>query len=146
VPAVAHPPTNRYDCEVCHKAKPLRGANAQDTFLMAPNGGRICLVCVREREMADMAGGRISMAIDYVGGNAPGWFAAAPSGKARFPLIRLPGWNDAQVLANPSFLHEGAVWSGRLYKTGRVAFQKTTVAATAPAKSRGRKAKATATI
>jgi hypothetical protein len=138
---------------VCHKTKPILGTNKAETFLMAPNGGRICLSCVRNAELSDMAAGRISMVIDYAKeGKNQGWYAVTPSGNARFPLIALPGWNDAQILANPSFMHEGIVWSGRLYKTGRVAFQKTTVATTAPGlplatrKARARKSQATAAI
>ena len=148
--AAASPPATKYDCAVCHKTKPILGTNNAETFLMAPNGGRICLGCIADGVLADLAQGRVSMGLEYQNaGKAPGLYAVAPGGKLRLPLIRLPGWSDGQVVANPSFLYEGIVWSGRLYKTGMVAFQKTTVATTAPPrpakKPRGRKAKTAAT-
>lgn len=126
-----------YACSVCG-ARRNNEAGGHANYVAAPNGARICLVCIRNREVEDMAKGRITLGLIYepagAGGTKSGWVAVAPSLKARFPLLREPGQNDAQVVATPQFRHEGDLWTGRLYKTGMVAFQRTKPVAAAAAK------------
>lgn len=122
VTTTAAAPTTNFRCSACEKTRPLE-RDGHPYFIIAKNEGKLCLLCVGERDRKALEEGRITMNVQREGND---WWAIALSGKYRFRLPLSDGQTEMQMLSAPEFTdREGNVWTGRMYpKSGLVHFQR----------------------
>ena len=120
--AGAAPPATNFKCAACEKTRPLE-KDGHPYFITAKNEGRLCMVCVGERDRQALADGRITMNVQREGND---WWAISLSGKNRYRLNIAEGQTEMQMLSDPRFVdRDGNLWTGRMYpRSGLIHFQK----------------------